>query len=136
MTRDLETRMAEVAQQYGRYKANAYLFTYEAVSYTVDRRYAATLELGHVTGREVLDGIKELALARFGFMAKTVFQEWGVGATEDFGEIVFHLVREGVVSKTENDTVGDFARGFDFDEVFVRNHDWLGRLAEPRTSRT
>jgi uncharacterized repeat protein (TIGR04138 family) len=135
MIRDLETRMAEVAQQYGRYKANAYLFTYEAVRYTVDRRYAATLELGHVTGREVLEGIRELALLRFGFMAKTVFQEWGVGATKDFGEIVFHLVHEGVVSKTDNDSVGDFERGFDFDEAFVRHHDWLGRFAESRTSR-
>jgi uncharacterized repeat protein (TIGR04138 family) len=132
MTRDLETRMLEVAQQYGRYKANAYHFTYEAVAYTVDRSYAATLEMRHVKGGEVLEGIRELALQRFGFMAKTVFQEWGIGTTEDFGQIVFHLVREGLVSKTEDDCLADFARGFDFEEAFVRHHDWLGRLAEPR----
>jgi len=135
MTRDIETRMLELAQQYGRYKANAYRFTYEAVRYTADRSYAQTREVRHVTGGEVLEGIRDLARNRFGFMAKTVFQEWGLAKTEDFGEIVFHLVREGILSKTDSDRPSDFASGFDFDEAFVQSHDWLGRFAEPGTDR-
>ncbi len=135
MSRDIETRMIELAQQYGRYKANAYRFTFEAVRYAADRSYAATMEVRHVTGREVLEGIRELALRQFGFMAKTVFLEWGVERTEDFGEIVFQLIREGILSKTDQDTPGDFARGYDFDEAFVRNYDWLDRVAPPRPER-
>ena len=135
MSRDIETRMLELAQQYGRYKANAYRFTFDAVRYTADRSYKVTKEVRHVTGVEVLEGIRQLALDQFGFMAKTVFLEWGIRRTEDFGEIVFQLVREGILSKTEKDSPGDFARGYDFDEVFVRNYDWLDRLGESRTHR-
>lgn len=135
MSRDIETRMLELAQQYGRYKANAYRFTFDAVRYTADRNYQVTNEVRHVTGVEVLEGIRQLALSQFGFMAKTVFLEWGVRRTEDFGEIVFQLVQEGILSKTEKDNLGDFASGYDFDEVFVRNYDWLDRLTEPRTNR-
>ena len=135
MTRDIETRMIELAQQYGRYKANAYHFTLDAVQYAARRSYAATMEIRHVTGVEVLEGIREMALQKFGFMAKTVFLEWGVARTEDFGEIVFQLVREGILSKTDQDTPRDFASGYDFDEAFVRNYDWLDRFAEPRPDR-
>ena len=135
MTRDIETRMLELAQQYGRYKANAYRFTFEAVRFTADTNYRLTKEIRHVTGGELLEGIRQLALREFGFMAKAVFQEWGVQRTEDFGEIVFHLVRGGILSKTEQDSVRDFASGYDFEETFVRNYDWLDRLSEPRTPR-
>jgi uncharacterized repeat protein (TIGR04138 family) len=135
MSRDIETRMIEMAQQYGRYKANAYRFTFEAVRYTADRYYRRTKEIRHVTGGEVLEGIRQLALRQFGFMAKTVFLEWGVQKTEDFGEIVFQLVREGILSKTDQDSLGDFASGYDFDEVFVRNYDWLDRLGESRSTQ-
>jgi len=135
MIRDIETRMLELAEQYGRYKANAYRFTYDAVRFTADRSYAATREVRHVTGGEVLEGIRQLALRQFGFMAKTVFQEWGIGKTEDFGEIVFQLVREGILSKTDEDRPSDFASGYDFEEAFVRNHDWLDQFAQPRTDR-
>lgn len=135
MMPDLDTRMLDLAQKHGRYRAQAYRFTYDAVRYTADRNFLATQELRHVTGREVLDGIRALALKQFGFMAKTVFEQWGVNRTEDFGEIVFHLVKEGILSKTDSDRLSDFARGYDFDEAFVRNFDWLGQFAQRRGHR-
>jgi uncharacterized repeat protein (TIGR04138 family) len=135
MMSDLETRMLDVAQKYGRYKAQAYRFTFDSVKFTADRNYMLTREVRHMTGREVLEGIRDLALDRFGFMAKTVFEEWGVAQTEDFGQIVFHLVKEGILSKTDSDRISDFARGYDFDDAFVRNFDWLGQFAHKRAPR-
>jgi len=135
MSLDMETRLIELSQQYGRYKANAYRFTFDAVRYTTEQSYRETKMIRHVSGGEVLEGIRRLALQQFGFMAKTVFAEWGVRRTEDFGEIVFHLVREGILSKTEQDSLLDFASGYDFDEAFVRNYDWLDRLGESRAHR-
>jgi uncharacterized repeat protein (TIGR04138 family) len=132
MIPDIDTRMLDVAQRYGRYKPNAYRFIYEAVGYTVEERYEATLEVRHVTGREVLEGIRDLARRKFGFMAKAVFEQWGVLATEDFGTIVFHLVTEGILSKTDSDTMSDFEHGYDFEETFVRNFDWLEQFAGRR----
>lgn len=128
MAMDIESAIFEIAQRHGRYKPNAYRFTYDAVHYTVQR----LREIRHVTGPEVLDGIRELALARFGIMSKTVFEQWGIGRTEDFGEIVFQLVEEGLLGKTETDKRSDFERGYDFEEAFVRRFDWLDRIGAER----
>jgi len=88
MAADLENAILDVAQKHGRYKPNAYRFTLDAVGFTV----RALEENRHVSGNELLDGIRRLALDRFGPMAKTVFEQWGVVTTEDFGAIVFQLV--------------------------------------------
>ena len=126
MAADLENAILDVAQKHGRYKPNAYRFTLDAVGFTV----RALEENRHVSGNELLDGIRRLALDRFGPMAKTVFEQWGVSTTEDFGAIVLQLVDEGLLGKTEQDKMSDFARGYDFDDAFVRNFDWLGRIVD------
>ena len=128
MAADLENAILDVAQKYGAYKPNAYRFTLDAVGFTVH----ALEENRHVSGNELLDGIRRLALDRFGPMAKTVFEQWGVTRTEDFGSIVFQLVDEGLLGKTEQDKLSDFARGYDFDDAFVRNFDWLGRIVDSK----
>jgi uncharacterized repeat protein (TIGR04138 family) len=125
---DLETAIHELAQHHGRFKPNAYHFTMDAVQFTVRRAG----EIRHVTGVELLNGMRELALDRFGPMAKTVFEQWGVRRTEDIGDIVFQLVERGLLGKTEQDKRSDFARGFDFEEAFVRRFDWLDRIASRR----
>lgn len=104
----------------GRYRREAYLFVLAALEFVVSRLEKRR----HVTGRELLEGIREFALARFGLMTKTVFQHWGVTKTEDFGEIVFRLVKAGLLSKTEEDSVRDFEGVYDFDEAFVENYPW------------
>jgi uncharacterized repeat protein (TIGR04138 family) len=126
MAADLETAILDVAQKHGRYKPNAYRFTLEAVNFTVKRLG----EMRHVRGEELLDGIRHLALDRFGPLAKVVFEQWGILKTEDFGEIVFQLVDEGLLGKTEEDKPSDFSRGYDFNEAFVRDFDWLGRIGD------
>ena len=125
MSNDLETALLDLAQKHGRYRANAYRFTLDAVHFTVQNLGEAR----HVTGEELLEGVRRLALERFGPMAKTVFEQWGIERTEDFGEIVFQLVDEGLLGKTEQDKASDFARGYDFTEAFVRNFDWLDRIS-------
>jgi uncharacterized repeat protein (TIGR04138 family) len=128
MADDFESAYLDLAHRYGRYKPNAYRFTLDAVRHTVH----GIGGVRHVSGKEVLGGIRELALTRFGPMAKTVFEQWGIRRTEDFGDIVFHLVEEGLLGKTESDKRSDFARGYDFEEAFVRDFDWLDRIASPR----
>src|SRR3990172_5103161 len=114
MAIDFETAILDLAQKHGRYKPNAYRFVVESVGFTVSR----LTEKRHVTGHELLLGIRELALQAFGPMAKTVFEQWGIVRTEDFGQIVFQLVDAGLLGKTDTDKPSDFARGFDFNEAF------------------
>jgi uncharacterized repeat protein (TIGR04138 family) len=72
----------------------------------------------HVSGRELLEGIREFGLEQYGPMTLTVFQHWGIRTTEDFGEIVFNLVENGLLKKTEEDSRADFKNVYDFKEVF------------------
>ena len=129
MATDLENAILDVAQKHGRYKPNAYRFTLDSVHFTVQ----SLGEMRHVSGEELLEGIRRLALERFGPMAKTVFEQWGILRTEDFGAIVFQLVDEGLLGKTEEDKMSDFSSGYDFNEAFVRDFDWLDRIADDAT---
>lgn len=103
-----------------RYNPDAYFFLVEALDVTVkDIRKNQPDHGRHVTGKELLNGIKEYALDEFGPMAFTVFSEWGIHKTDDFGEIVFNLVEAGRLGKTESDSREDFKGGFDFQEAFL-----------------
>ncbi len=73
----------------------------------------------HVSGKELTDGIRRFALQEFGPMAASVFKEWGITKTEDFGTIVFLLVEAGKLGKPDEDQIADFANGYDFEEAFT-----------------
>ena len=97
---------------------------------------ASRLCLAHAagTGQELLEGIKEFALNAFGPLAFTVFSEWGIHTTEDFGEIVFNLVDAGRLGKTESDSRDDFKQVYDFNDVFVKPYEPRATDPAPRSS--
>lgn len=97
-----------------RFHETAYLFLLTALHHVIER----LPEPRHITGRELAGGVRDLALEKFGPMARTVLEHWGVRATADMGEIVFALVDCGVLIKQETDGPEDFADVFDFDEAF------------------
>ena len=74
----------------------------------------------HVSGQELLNGIRQFALQQFGPMVVTVFEEWGVKSCRDFGEIVFNMVEIGLLAKTDKDTRDDFQNGYDFTDAFAK----------------
>jgi uncharacterized repeat protein (TIGR04138 family) len=110
---EMDDRLRAVARIDGRYDAGAYRFVFEGLNHTLSK----LPEARHVTARELLDGIRDLAKEKFGFLARTVFESWGVHATNDFGEIVFSLVSYGLMGKTEEDRREDFDDVFDFRKV-------------------
>jgi len=114
MPSNLEERLKEVVARDGRYHINAYRFVYEALDYTVKQLDKKR----HISGRELLEGIKNLALEQFGCLACMVLGIWGVSKTADFGNIVFNLVEADLMSRSEDDTREDFDGVYDFREVF------------------
>jgi uncharacterized repeat protein (TIGR04138 family) len=74
----------------------------------------------HVSGPELLEGIRVYALDQFGPLAKTVLNSWGVKRCSDFGDIVFNLIEYNVFSKTDNDRREDFTDLYTFDDAFVK----------------
>src|SRR5580700_9194056 len=102
-----------------RYRREAYGFVREAVDFTqkvVSRENQEKVR--HVTGQELLDGIRQFALKEFGPMAATVLEEWGITSCPDFGEIVFNMVDVGLLARTEKDHREDFQNGYDFTTAF------------------
>jgi len=114
-----ETTLALILAKDPRYESEAYLFVKDALDYTQKLVIKPSRdEIRHVSGQELLEGIRAFALTQFGPMAPTVFEEWGIRRCEDFGEIVFNMVEIGLLGKTEKDSRADFQNGYDFDAAF------------------
>ena len=99
-----------------RYDREAYLFVSESLGYTVQKSDRA----GHVSGRELCEGLSEFALRQFGRLARTVLENWGGASSGDIGEIVCNMVDVGLLRKTDEDSREDFVGALDFDEAFDR----------------
>jgi uncharacterized repeat protein (TIGR04138 family) len=119
-TESLTAKLESLVAEDPRYKVEAYIFVMNGLEYTLARMRRA----GHLTGRELAEGLRDYARTKFGLMAKTVFEHWGVRQTEDFGVIVFKMVDEGILGKTEQDSIDDFKNVYDFTEAFEKQYDW------------
>ena len=125
--------LMEVVQRDSRFAYEAYEFLFHALHHTqkllgreppearegeqevADPRY-------HVSGQELVHGIRDLALREFGFLARTVFRQWGIQRTDDFGDMVFNLVESGLMSTTSEDSRTDFHAVFDLDQALVQDY--------------
>lgn len=119
-----DDRVRKLAQKDGRFSPEAFGFLFESleVAIRVAGKEDATGPERHVTGQEVLAGMREHALRTFGPLAAEVWRSWGVHEALDWGRIVFLLVDASLLNRQETDTLDDFRHGFDFDEVFVRQY--------------
>ncbi|MBU1693828.1 MAG: hypothetical protein KJ726_02300 [Verrucomicrobia bacterium] len=114
-----EEVLNQVVREDPRYDAQAYEFLREALDFTIKLlNKPAEGPTRHVSGGELLEGIRQYALQEFGPMALTVLNRWGVRRCEDFGEMVFNLVDKGILGKTDRDRKEDFGGGYDFEQAF------------------
>jgi uncharacterized repeat protein (TIGR04138 family) len=121
-------KLDEVVRHDPRYAYEAYEFVFAALAHTqrmlgrLPPDETAGEQDYHVSGPQLLDGIRDLALREYGLMARTVFHMWGIDRTADFGEIVFNLVEANLMSKTSEDSRNDFRDVYDLDQVLVRDY--------------
>jgi len=107
-----------------RFHRNAYLFLLSALHLVMERLE----EPRHISGRELSEGVRDLALVQFGPLARTVLEHWGIHRTEDLGEIVFALVDCRILVKQDGDRQEDFRDVFDFEEAFELDYPWEAEL--------
>jgi uncharacterized repeat protein (TIGR04138 family) len=69
---------------------------------------------GHVTGRELCESVKKVALGQYGLLAATVLAHWGIRSTSDVGDIVYNMIAAGDLEKTPSDSRADFDNVYDF----------------------
>ncbi len=108
----------EICQKDSRYDRAAYVFVLEALSFTQKKHN----RLRHVNGHELCQGIQDYLIKSFGPMTLYVLESWGISCMEDFGNIVFNLVENKLLSKTAEDSIEDFKKGIDFRETFDVNY--------------
>lgn len=113
-----------ICKEDARFDRRAYLFLRQALDHTVKdlkkRHPERATRSQHVSGPELLHGIRDYALEQFGPLAKTVLNSWGITRCADFGDLVFNLIEYNVFSKTDSDRREDFTEVYDFDEAFVK----------------
>ena len=111
----------QICEKDPRYASDAYHFVQEGLNHTLK-----SLKRGgqhahrHVSGQELLHGLREFALKEYGPMSKAVLNEWGIKTTDDIGQIVFNLVSASVLGKNDTDSPSDFKNVFTFDDAFVK----------------
>jgi len=126
-------KLAEVVRGDPRYAYEAYEFIFQALQFTQKKlgrepdlkslqAHPAGEPQHHVSGRELLEGVRHFALHEFGLMARTVLHMWGIRKTADFGEIVFNLIDAGLMSRTPDDSKADFHDVFDLDQALVEGY--------------
>lgn len=115
-------KLKVILTQDNRYSIYAYQFVFEALSFTAkilgkDSNSPHESER-HIAGQQLLEGIRKYALDQYGYMAYVVLLLWGVKKDSDFGEIVFNLVENGLMGKTDTDSRKDFSDVYNFKAVF------------------
>ena len=135
--KDFAEVVKKIAQEDPRYETEAYLFVRRSLDFTWKKsgKTAVKGKAKHISGRELLDGIRELALEEYGPMTKTLFENWGIKKTDDFGQIVFNLVNYKVFGKSENDSPRDFENYYNFKDAFLKPFQPKNPLPVPRPSR-
>lgn len=122
LARTLEELVASV----GAYPIDAFFFTQEGLHFAAERAHGAAIagespkrrQDRHINGRQLCEGLRDLAVERWGLMARAVLGTWGIHTTDDFGRIVFAMIEAGLLQKRPDDTIDDFADVFDFRRAF------------------
>jgi uncharacterized repeat protein (TIGR04138 family) len=115
-----EEVLDQLQEKHPRFHAKAYLFLLSALQEVMQ----GLDEPRHISGAELADGVRRLALCRFGPLSRTVLEHWGIQSTEDLGDIVFALVDCGILIRQEGDSRDDFRDVFDFEQAFEQDYPW------------
>ncbi len=111
----MKKNLEQIAKEDGRFSLPAIRFVYEALGFTVKK---ITVEARHVSGQTLCEGLKKLAIKKWGRMAMVVLNAWGIKTTRDFGEIVYLMIRHEWMSAQPVDSIDDFNDVYDFKTVF------------------
>lgn len=112
--------MDRIRMREPRFHEDAFLFVLSALEFCQSR----LPERRHLTGRELAEGCRDLAIARYGVLARTVLEYWGITSTAEIGDVVFALVDLGLLICQPTDSRQDFVDVFDFEEAFDRDYPW------------
>ncbi len=120
MDADLLQRFEQAIRDDGRYPPAAYEFLQAGLELATKRRHGDTPPgtPRHVTGGDLCEALRILALRTWGPLALEVLRRWNIRATRDFGEMVYLMIDIGLMGKQEDDQLSDFDRVYEFKDAF------------------
>lgn len=62
----------------------------------------------HITGQELCEGIKIFVKKTYGVMGRHILETWGAKTTRDFGEIIYLMIENNLMGKSNSDSLNDF----------------------------
>lgn len=111
----MKKNIEEIAAENSGYNPEAFKFVYEGLGYTAKK---VAVKPTHVSGQTLCEGLKSLAIEKWGKLAMLVLNSWGVKTTRDFGEIVYLMIKHEWMSAQATDSINDFNNVYDFKTVF------------------
>ena len=130
MSRSPEQLLTELVRQDGRYPLDAYAFLHEGLARAVRHCHgdpAVANRPQHVTGKQLCWALRDEALDRWGLLARTVLGRWRIRETLDFGNMVYLLVNNNLMQKTDEDSLEDFRDVYAFEDAFAGGKAEQGR---------
>ncbi len=119
---EFEKRFRAVAEKTG-YPFEAFLFVFGGIWFSNESSDQVFL----VDPEQLCWRLRDYAIIKFGQSAGEQLEIWNIRSTLDFGQVVFGLVREGVVTQATSDTLECFRDVFDFKKEFrpaLRGSQW------------
>jgi uncharacterized repeat protein (TIGR04138 family) len=111
----MREKLEKIAREDGRFSPHAVRFVHEGLDYTSRK---VVPKKSHITGQILCEGLKRLAVEKWGRLAMLVLNTWSVRTTRDFGEIVWLLIEHKWMSAQPTDSIDDFNDVYDFKTVF------------------
>lgn len=134
---DFDKVIADICKQDKRYDMMAYYFVRQALDHTLysmktqpnttpsikevlsgKTNPEAYEEEPHVSGQQLLEGIRMFVLEQYGPLSLMVLNHWGIRECSDFGHIVFNMVDKDILGRSKDDKPEDFRDGYDFKKAF------------------
>jgi uncharacterized repeat protein (TIGR04138 family) len=106
----MRKNLEKIAKENGKFNARAIRFVSEGLSYTAKK---VADEPKHVSGQTLCEGLRKLALEKWGPLSYLVLNSWGVKTTRDFGEIVWLMINHNMMSAHPTDSIDDFNNVYD-----------------------
>lgn len=122
MDADLVERFERAVRADGRYPPEAFEFLQRGLEVAVrlkhgDRPAGAAR---HVSGQELCEALRRLALELWGPLARDVLRRWNINTTRDFGEMVYFMIELELMGKQGSDDITDFDDVYDLDAALAR----------------
>ena len=111
----MKKKLEEITREDGRYNSKAVKFVYEGLGHTAKK---ILTDPSHVTGQTLCEGLRKLAVEKWGRLAMLVLNTWDVKTTRDFGEIVYLMIKHKWMSAQPTDSIDDFNDVYDFKTIF------------------